>query len=158
MFSLMFFWLVVGDVGCSRPIRVLHRWVDTMQDRHSNLDGVVVVVDVANHAILDVDSILLLDDVLANFHLVDVVVVVVVVAHLLDAGLLLFSANMMFFWVLSTSTGVLVDVLSNVHGDADVPFSLLDADADVLVEHFAVSSVVADVLGLLDVQFPSSFG
>ena len=63
-----------------------------MQDRHSNLDGVVVVVDVANHAILDVDSISLLDD------------------------------------------------------------------ADVLVEHFAVSSVVADVLGLLDVQFPSSFG
>ena len=92
MFSLMFFWLVVGDVGCSRPIRVLHRWVDTMQDRHSNPDGVVVVVDVANHAILDVDSILLLDDdVLANFHLVDVVVVVVVVvAHLLDVGLLLF--------------------------------------------------------------------
>ena len=57
MFSLMFFWVVVGDVGCSRPIRVLHRWVDTTQDRHSNLDGVVVVVvvvvDVANHAILD---------------------------------------------------------------------------------------------------------
>ena len=80
MFSLIFSWLVVGDVGCSRPIRVLHRWVDTMQDRHSNLDGVVVVVDVANHAILDVDSISLLDDnVLANFHLVDVVVVVVVV-------------------------------------------------------------------------------
>ena len=157
MFSLMFFWLVVGDVGCSRPIRVLHRWVNTMQDRHSNLDGVVVVVvvDVANHAILDVDSSLLLDDdVLANFHLVDVVVVVV--AHLLDVGLLLFSANMMFFWVLSI--GVLVDVLSNVHGDADVPFSLLDVDAAVLVEHFAVSSVVADVLGLLDVQFPSSFG
>ena len=112
MFSLMFFWLVVGDVGCSRPIRVLHRWVDTMQDRHSNLDGVVVVVDVANHAILDVDSILLLDDnVLANFHLVDVVVVVVVVvvAHLLDVDLLLFSANMMFFLVLSTD--VFVDVL-----------------------------------------------
>ena len=154
----MFFWLVVGDVGCSRPIRVLHRWVDTVQDRHSNLDCVVVVVvvvDVANHAILDVDSILLLDDdVLANFHLVDVVVVVV--DHLLDVGLLLFSANMMFFWMLST--GVLVDVLSNVHGDADMPFSLLDVDADVLVEHFAVSSVVADVLGLLDVQFPSSFG
>ena len=66
-----------------------------MQDRHSNLDGVVVVVDVANHAILDVDSVLLLDDdVLVNFHLVDVVVVVVVVvvvAHLLDVGLLLFS-------------------------------------------------------------------
>ena len=106
------------------------------------------------------DSILLLDDdVLANFHLIDVVVVVVavvVVAHLLDVGLLLFSANMMFFLVLST--GVLVDVLSNVHGDADVPFSLLDVDADVLVEPFAVSSAVADVLGLLDVQFPSSFG
>ena len=154
MFSLMFFWLVVGDVGCSRPIRVLHRWVDTMQDRHSNLDGVVVVVDVANHAILDVDSILLLDDdALANFHLVDVVVVV---AHLLDVELRLFSANMMFCLVLSTD--VLVDVLSNAHGDADVPFSLLDVDSDVLVEHFVVSSVVADVLGLLDVQFPSSFG
>ena len=157
----MFFWLVVGDVGCSRPTRVLHRWVDTMQDHHSNLDGVVVVVDVANHAILDIDSILLLDDdVLANFHLVDVVVdvvvVVVVVAHLLDVGLLLFFANMMFFWVLSTSA--LADVLSNVHGDAAVPFSLLDVDADVLAEHFAVSIVVADVLGLLDVQFPSIFG
>ena len=151
----MFFWLLVGDVGCSRPIRVLHQWVDTMQDHHSNLDGVVVVVDVAHHASLDVDSILLLDDdVLANFHLVDVVVVAV--AHLLDVGLLLLSANVMFFWVLST--GVLVDVLSNVHGDADVPFSFLDVDAAVLVEHFAVSSVVADVLGLLDVQFPSSFG
>ena len=80
----------------------------------------------------------------------------VVVVHLLDVDLLLFFTNMMFFWVLST--GVLVDVLSNVHGDADVPFSLLDVDADVLVEHFAVSSVVADVLGLLDVQFPSNFG
>ena len=78
MFSLIFFWLVVGT-------RVLHRWVDTMQDRHSNLDGVVVVVDVANHAILDVDSIMLLDeDALANFHLVDVVVVV---AHPLDVEL-----------------------------------------------------------------------
>ena len=47
---------------------------------------------------------------------------------------------------------------SYAHGDTDVPFSLLDVDVDVLVEHFAVSSVVADVLGLLDVQFPSSFG
>ena len=125
-----------------------------MQDRHSNLDGVVVVVDLANHAILDVDSILLLDDdVLANFHLVDVVVAVV--AHLLGLELHLFSANMMFCWLLSTDE--LVDVLSNAHGDADVPFSLLDVDSDVLVEHFAVSNVVADVLGLLDVQFPSSF-
>ena len=155
MFSLMLFWLVVGDVGCSRPIRVLHRWVDTMQDRHPSLDGVVVVVDVAGHAILDVDSILLLDDdVLANFHLVDVVVVVV--AHLLDVGLLLFSANMIFCLVMPTD--VPVDVLLYAHDDADVPFSLLDVDADILVEHFAVSSVVADVLGLLDVQFPSSFG
>ena len=153
MFSLMFFWLVVGDVGCSRPIRVLHRWVDTMQDHHSNLDGVVVVVDVANHAILDVGCILLLDDdVLANFHPVDVAVVV---AHLLDVELHLFSATMML--CLALSTDVLVDVLSNVHGDSDDPFFLLDVDPDVLVEHFVVSSVVAGVLGLLDVQFPSSF-
>ena len=100
LFSLMFFWLVVGDVGCSRPIRVLHRWIDTMQDHHSNLDGEAVVVDAANHAILDVDSILLLDDdVLANFHLVDVVVAVV---HVLDDELRLFSATMMFCLVLPT--------------------------------------------------------
>ena len=123
-----------------------------MQDRHSKLDGVVVVVDVPNHTSLDVDSILLLDDALANFHLVDVVVVG---AHLLDVELHVFSANMMFCLLLSTD--MLVDVLSNVHGDADVPFSLLDVDSAVFVEHFVVSSVVADVLGLLDVQFPSSF-
>ena len=99
---------------------------------------------------------LLDNDVLACSHLVDVVVVVVVVAHLLDVGLRLFSANMMFCLVLSTD--VLVVVLSNIHGDADVPSPLLDVGAAVLVEHLAVSSVVADVLGLLDVQFPSRFG
>ena len=137
MFSLMFFWLVVGDVGCSRPIRVLHRWVDTMQDRHSNLDGVVVVVDVANHAILDVDSILLLDDdVLANFHLVDVVVLLLLwwlkIFIFLMLGFFFSPCRAWFsFWVLSTSCKVSVplDVLSgfdcNGHGDADVPFSLL---------------------------------
>ena len=122
-----------------------------MQDRHSNLDGEVVLVDVANHTILSVGSILLLDDdVLAIFHLVAVVV------HLLDVGLHLFFANMMF--CLALSTHVLVDVVRKAHGDADVPFSLLDADLDVLVGHFAVSSVVADVLGLIDVHFPSGFG
>ena len=53
---------------------------------------------------------------------------------------------------------MLVEILSNAHGDADVPFSLFDVDLDVLAEHFAVSSVVVDVLGVLDVQFPSSSG
>ena len=100
---------------------------------------VVVVVDVANHAILDVDSILLLDDdVLANFHLVDVVAV----AHLLDVEFRLFSANMMFCLVLSTD--VLVDVLSNAHGDADVPFSLL-----MLILMFSLSILLCRMLSLM---------
>ena len=65
----------VVAVGCSCPIHAQLRWVDVTQGPDSNPnvdDDVVVVVDAANHA-NDVFAILIVD-VLATFHPVNVVV------------------------------------------------------------------------------------
>ena len=66
----------VVAVGCSCPIHVQLRWVDVAHGLDSNpstdVDVVVVVVNAANHA-SDVFAILMID-VLATFHAVNVVV------------------------------------------------------------------------------------
>ena len=82
---------LVVSARCSCPILVQLRWADVVLDLNSNpsvdVDVVVVVVDAANHANLDVDAILsLVDgfvDGLATLYLVDVVVYLVVVVLLL---------------------------------------------------------------------------
>ena len=97
---------VVG-VGCSCPIHVQLRWVDVAQglDSNPNIDVVVVVVvvDAANHA-NDVFAILIVD-VLATFHPVDVVVHIVAAIILLRevaiqlSNMMLLDVVVLFEWL-----------------------------------------------------------